>query len=117
MPDAPRMPRPGAILAEVMKTVEDRKRTLPENSYVATLIRSGTDAILCKLAEETGEVIKAAREQEKEKQIKEVCDLIFHSMVLMVQKEISLQEVETELAKRHGISGLEEKAGRGKKPA
>ncbi|MBI3832534.1 MAG: phosphoribosyl-ATP diphosphatase [Planctomycetes bacterium] len=106
------MPRPGAILHEVFKTVLERKQTMPENSYVATLLRSGTDAILCKLAEETGEVIKAAREQEKEKQIKEVCDLVFHAMVLMANKEISFEDVETELAKRHGISGLDEKAAR-----
>ena len=72
MSNTSRMPRPGAILHEVFKTVLDRKQTMPEKSYVATLLRGGTDAILCKLAEETGEVIKAAREQDKEKQIKEV---------------------------------------------
>lgn len=114
MSNTSRMPRPGAIIFEVFKTVLERKQTMPEKSYVATLLRAGTDAILCKVAEETGEVIKAAREQEKEKQIKEISDLLFHAMVLMAQKEISFEELEMELAKRHGISGLDEKAARKK---
>ncbi|MCW8130702.1 MAG: phosphoribosyl-ATP diphosphatase [Planctomycetota bacterium] len=108
------MPRPGAILHEVFKTVQERKEKMPEKSYVAALLRSGTDAILCKIAEETGEVVKAAREQEKEKQVKELCDLVFHAMVLMAHKDITFEEVEFELAKRHGISGLDEKAARTK---
>lgn len=117
MSNTSRMPRPGAILHEVFKTVLDRKEKMPEKSYVATLLRSGTDAILCKLAEETGEAIKAAREQEKEKQVKEICDVVFHAMVLMANKDISFEEVEFELARRHGISGLDEKASRAKQPS
>lgn len=108
------MPRPGAIFSEVIKTVEERKRAMPENSYVATLLRSGPDAILCKLAEENGEVIKAVREEGKSRQVKELCDLLFHVMVLMAGQDITLEEIEVELAKRHGISGLEEKAARKK---
>ena len=114
MSDTSKMPRPGLILNEVMRTVEERKKTMPENSYVATLLRGGTDAILCKLAEELAELVKAAREKGKEDQLKELCDLFFHAMVLMARKEITLKEVEEELARRHGISGLEEKAGRKK---
>ena len=104
----------GAVMAAVSQTVEQRKKTMPENSYVARLLRKGTDGICCKVAEETGEVIKAAREQTHVQLRKELCDLFFHAMVLMASKDVSLQDIETELAKRHGISGLDEKAARKK---
>ena len=100
------------MLAAVFDTVLLRKKTMPEKSYVVSLLRKGTDAICCKLAEETGETIKAAREQSKEQLTKELCDLFFHAMVLMADKDIALADVEVELGKRHGISGLDEKAAR-----
>jgi phosphoribosyl-ATP pyrophosphohydrolase len=104
----------GAVLAAVLGTVEERKKTMPEKSYVASLLRKGTDAICCKLAEETGETIKAAREQNKEQLTKELCDVFFHAMVLMADKNVTLAEIENELGKRHGISGIDEKASRKK---
>ncbi len=107
-------PGTGEVLAAVFATIEERKRTMPPKSYVATLLRQGTDAIACKVAEETGEVIKAAREESQEALTKELCDLFFHAMVLMAQKDISLAALETELGRRHGISGLDEKASRQK---
>ena len=105
---------PGAVFAAVYQTIEDRKQTMPEKSYVAQLLRKGTDAICCKIAEEAGETIKAAREQTPEQLTKEVCDLFFHTMVLLASKGISLDAVEMEFGRRHGISGLDEKAGRKK---
>lgn len=103
---------PGAVFAAVFETVEERRKTMPEKSYVAQLLRKGTDAICCKIAEETGETIKAAREQTTEHLTKEVCDLFFHTMVLLSAKGISFEAVETEFGRRHGISGLDEKAAR-----
>jgi phosphoribosyl-ATP pyrophosphohydrolase len=111
----PQLPGSGAVLAAVYATVEERKRSMPEKSYVVTLLKKGTDAICCKVAEETGEAIKAAREQSTGALTKELCDLFFHTMVLMADKGISLQDLELEFGKRHGISGLDEKAAR-KKP-
>ncbi|HEY3320046.1 MAG TPA: phosphoribosyl-ATP diphosphatase [Planctomycetota bacterium] len=102
----------GAVLAAVFETIQERKRTMPEKSYVATLLRNGTDAICCKLAEESGETIKAAREETREQLNKELCDLLFHTMVLMAAKDISLADLESEFGRRHGISGLDEKASR-----
>ncbi len=106
--------RPGAVFSAVFQTVVERKQTMPEKSYVAQLLRAGTDAICCKVAEEAGETIKAAREQSAEQLTKEVCDLFFHTMVLMASKDISFEEIEREFGRRHGISGLDEKAGRKK---
>ncbi len=111
---SPSTPGSGAVFAAVFSTVEERKKTMPEKSYVATLLRKGTDAICCKVAEESGETIKAAREQGTEHLTKELCDLFFHAMVLMADKNISLAELEAELGRRHGISGLDEKASRKK---
>ena len=105
---------PGAVFAAVFQTVEERKKTMPEKSYVVQLLRKGTDAICCKVAEEAGETIKAAREQSTEQLTKELCDLFFHSMVLMAAKDISFQAIEKEFGRRHGISGLDEKASRTK---
>ena len=107
-------PGTGAVLAAVFGTVEERKKTMPEKSYVVSLLRKGTDAICCKVAEEAGETIKAAREQGTEHLTKELCDLFFHAMVLMADKNISLADLEAELGRRHGISGLDEKASRKK---
>jgi phosphoribosyl-ATP pyrophosphohydrolase len=108
------VPGTGAVFAAVFATVEERKSTMPEKSYVATLLRKGQDTICCKIAEESGEVIKAAREQSREALIKELCDLYFHAMVLMAEKDISLGDLEGEFGRRHGISGLDEKASRKK---
>ena len=108
------VPGSGAVLAAVFSTVAERKKTMPEKSYVASLLRKGTDAICCKVAEESGETIKAAREQSTEHLTKELCDLFFHAMVLMADKNISLAQLEAELGSRHGISGLDEKASRKK---
>lgn len=107
-------PGTGAILAAEYATVEERKKNPPAKSYVVSLLNKGTDTILCKVAEETGEVIKAAREQSKEQLTKELCDLFFHAMVLMANKDITLTDIEAELAKRSGISGIDEKANRKK---
>jgi phosphoribosyl-ATP pyrophosphohydrolase len=106
--------QPGSVFAAVFETIEDRKKTMPEKSYVAQLLRKGTDAICCKVAEETGETIKAAREQTTEHLTKEVCDLFFHTMVLLSEKGISFEAIENEFGRRHGISGLDEKASRQK---
>jgi len=107
-------PGSGAVLAAVFATVLERKKTMPEKSYVASLLRKGTDAICCKVAEESGETIKAAREESSEHLTKELSDLFFHAMVLMADKNITLAGLETELGRRHGISGLDEKASRKK---
>lgn len=106
---------PGETLIGLFATVQQRKRTMPRHSYVAALIRAGRDAIACKLAEETGEVIKAVREQDRTRKVKEFCDLFFHAFVLMVHQGLTIHEIEAELSRRHGISGLDEKASRKKK--
>ena len=102
------------ILSTLEKILEQRKLATADNSYVASLYSQGTDKILDKISEESAEVIKAAKDEGKDKIIHEVADLWFHTLVLLRHKNISVEEIESELARRFGISGHEEKASRNK---
>jgi len=103
------------VLSILEEILEQRKSASAENSYVASLYNKGTDQILEKIREESAEVIMAAKGDENDKIIHEVADLWFHVLVLLRYKNISVSEIETELARRFGISGLEEKRNRSKK--
>ena len=100
------------ILSTLEKILEQRKSATADNSYVASLYNQGTDKILDKISEESAEVIKAVKDEGKDKIIHEVADLWFHTLVLLRHKNISIKEIETELIRRFGISGHTEKAAR-----
>ena len=100
------------ILDRLAATLEARKQAAPDSSYVAGLYAKGTDAILKKIGEEATEVVLAARDDQPEKIIYEVADLWFHTLVLLVHKGLKPADVLNELARREGLSGLAEKAGR-----
>ena len=102
------------ILSTLEKILEQRKLATADNSYVASLYSQGTDKILDKISEESAEVIKAAKDEGKDKIIHEVADLWFHTLVLLRHKNISVKEIETELIRRFGVSGHTEKAVRNK---
>ena len=104
----------GDILQRLMETLEARKQASPENSYVARLFSKGEDAILKKVGEEATEVILAAKGGDSSHLVHETADLWFHCMVLLAQHGLSADEVLNELARREGLSGIEEKAGRSK---
>jgi len=99
-------------LLALEKILEERKSSSEDKSYVASLYNQGIHKILEKISEESGEVIKAVKEEGREEVIHEVADLWFHLLVLLRHENISLEEVELELANRFGISGHEEKASR-----
>ena len=100
------------ILQRLTETLEARKGADPESSYVARLYAKGLDAILKKLGEEATETVMAAKDGQNEKIIYEVADLWFHSMILLASRGLSAQDVLNELARREGMSGIEEKASR-----
>ncbi len=100
------------ILDRLAATLEARKQADPQSSYVAKLYAKGLDAILKKVAEEAAETIMAAKDGVRENVIYETADLWFHSLVLLAQQGISPREVLDELARREGLSGIEEKASR-----
>ncbi|MGB0954392.1 MAG: phosphoribosyl-ATP diphosphatase [Panacagrimonas sp.] len=101
-----------SIIPDLYQTLQARKQADPSSSYVASLYAKGTDAILKKLAEEAGETLIAAKNGTREPLIHELADLWFHSLVLMAQQGISPADINAELARRFGRSGLEEKASR-----
>ena len=100
------------ILQRLTQTLEARKQASPESSYVAKLFSKGEDAILKKIGEESTELILASKEGDKTHLVYETADLWFHCMVLLAQHGLSVDNVLEELARREGLSGVAEKAGR-----
>ena len=80
-----------------------RKNDLPEGSYTTYLFQKGTDKILKKIGEECTEVIIAGKADDKKETIYEIADLAYHTMVLMVQMGISVEDIQRELGSRHII--------------
>jgi phosphoribosyl-ATP pyrophosphohydrolase len=101
-------------LEKLSAVLEERKGADPESSYVARLYHKGLDAILKKIGEEATETVMAAKDGEAEKIIYEVADLWFHTLILLKQQNLEPQQVLDELERRFGLSGLEEKASRGR---
>lgn len=87
----------------LMEMLEGRKEKMPEGSYTTYLFEKGLDKILKKVGEECTEVIIAAKAEDKAETIYEIADLTYHVMVLMTEQGISLEDIRTELAKRHII--------------
>lgn len=102
------------ILKKLTETLEARKKDDPTKSYTASLYRDGLEAILKKVNEEAFEIIIAARQGDNKELIHEVADLWFHTLVLMAHKNLSVEDILNELAKREGTSGIEEKENRSK---
>lgn len=101
------------ILAELAATLEDRKGSSPDSSYVASLYASGLDRILKKVGEEAAETIIAAKGGNDAALVHEVADLWFHTLVLLAERGLHPRQVLAELERRAGVSGHEEKASRG----
>ncbi len=100
------------ILQRLTQTIEARKEASPESSYVAKLFVRGEDAILKKIGEEATEVLLAAKGGDNTHLVYETADLWFHCMLLLARRGLSAADVLDELARREGVSGLAEKAGR-----
>ncbi|MBI5327596.1 MAG: bifunctional phosphoribosyl-AMP cyclohydrolase/phosphoribosyl-ATP diphosphatase HisIE [Deltaproteobacteria bacterium] len=102
------------ILSELFETIKQRKNASPEKSYIASLYAKGLDKILEKVKEESFELIHAAKSGKRDEIVHEMADLWFHTIVLLGQKDISLQDILDELKRRTGVSGIEEKVSRKK---
>ena len=104
-------------LAHLMATIEDRKANPPAKSYTTTLFNGGLQKIGEKITEEAAEVVEAAGEPDETGRmhlVREASDLIYHLFVMLAHRGVRLSEVETELDRRSGVSGLDEKASRSK---
>lgn len=102
------------VLTNLEKVLQQRKSADPAKSYVAGLYSKGLAKILEKVKEESGELIEAATVKEKKDIVYELCDLWFHTMVLLTYKDIGVKDALAELARRFGTSGIEEKESRKK---
>ena len=113
----------GAVLERLTAVIASRRPEAggnPQQSYVASLLQRGPDAFLKKVGEEAAEVVMAAKDAQHgsgaaERITSEVADLWFHCMVALAYYGLSARDVLQELARREGLSGLEEKARRGAK--
>ena len=101
-------------LADVIEARKPANGGDPEKSYVARLLQKGPDAFLKKIGEEATETVMAAKDidngGDRAKLTNEVADLWFHSMIALAHYGLTPADVVDELARREGLSGLEEKA-------
>lgn len=94
--------REGALFLETLAAViSSRKASPSQSSYTSSLFQEGLDRIAQKVGEEGVEVVIAAKNNSPERLVDEVSDLIFHTMVLLAEKEISIDTVFERLAERH----------------
>jgi phosphoribosyl-ATP pyrophosphohydrolase len=106
------MSETSSILARLMAVLEDRKIKLPARSYTTKLFQGGVEAIGLKVCEEAAEVVDAASVAHEDRGYSltyEAADLLYHLLVLLSYCGVSLVDVEEELTRRFGKSGLRNK--------
>ena len=95
-------------------TISSRRSATSETSYTRKLLDEGVAKCAKKLGEESAETIIAAMSEDDASLTREAADLIFHLLVLLESRGVSLSDVCAELDRRAGVSGLDEKAARGR---
>lgn len=101
-------------LAQLHAVIASRKGGDPSASYTAHLLDAGVEKIARKLGEEAVEAVVAAMARDREALVSESADLLYHLLVAWADAGIDPVDVANELARRDGVSGLDEKAARGK---
>ncbi len=96
---------PQKVFEEVYAIIMDRKANPKEGSYTTYLFEKGIDKILKKIGEESTEMVIAAKNGVKEETVGEICDLIYHTLVMMVDQDITIEDVEEVLRQRAEKSG------------
>ena len=102
----------GGALERLAATIAARKGTDPESSWTAKLLAKGPEKCAEKFGEEAIEAIIEATKGDREKLTSEAADVLYHLLVMLAARDVSLEDVEAELARREGTSGLTEKANR-----
>jgi len=102
-------------LESLLSLIKSKKNDDPKISYTALLHQKGINEILSKISEEAEETIIAAKSEGNQKLVHEIADLWFHCLVLLSQKNLTVDDITNELKKRQGTSGIEEKNNRVKK--
>lgn len=89
------------IFDTLFATLQDRKANPRAGSYTAELLAAGEDEIVKKVGEEAVEIILAVKGQGNERLVEETADLLYHLLVLLVSRNLTLDDVRAELARRH----------------
>lgn len=89
------------MLQELFLIIQDRKQRRPSGSYTWELMEAGEDSMLQKIGEEAVEVILAGKGQGKARLVEEIADLFYHTLVLISANNLTLEDVEEELRRRH----------------
>ena len=100
-------------LERLAATIAARKSADPETSWTAKLLAKGPDKCAAKFGEEAVEAIIEAVKGDRDRLISEAADVLYHLLVMLAAREVTLDQVMAELERREGQSGLEEKAARG----
>lgn len=107
---------PADVWRQLEAVIVERIRRRSAGSYVTELVEGGHAAMASKVVEEAYELVEACGGDESAQQIHEAADLVFHLLVLLAANDVRWQDVEAELSRRFGISGLSEKAARTERP-
>lgn len=102
----------GEVLEVLEQVIAARKGGDASRSYTAKLLAGGPAAAGAKVTEEAGELVRAAGDEADDRVVSEAADLLYHMLVVLACRDVSLEQVEAELARRFGVSGLAEKAAR-----
>ncbi|UWQ00811.1 phosphoribosyl-ATP diphosphatase [Aliiroseovarius crassostreae] len=100
------------ILKTLEATIAARKSADPDSSWTARLLSKGPEKCAEKFGEEAIEAIIAAARNDRENLTYEAADVLYHLLVMLAARDVSLEDVLSELARRQGLSGIEEKASR-----
>ncbi len=103
-----------SILQDLATTIEARKGADPDSSWTAKLLAKGPEKCAEKFGEEAVEAIIEAVKGDQAKLTSEAADVLYHLLVMLAARDVALDDVLDELARRQGTSGLEEKAARPK---
>jgi phosphoribosyl-ATP pyrophosphohydrolase len=89
------------LLKKLSEIIQDRKKNRPAGSYTVELLESGEDKVLKKVGEEAMEVILAAKGQGRQRLVEETADLFYHVLVMLAAYDLTLDDVEEALCRRH----------------
>lgn len=96
----------GKMLTEEYNVIKGRKENMQEGSYTCYLFNKGLDKILKKIGEEATETIIAAKNENKGEIVGEICDVLFHTEVMMVEKGITWEDIAEELSARRAKENM-----------
>ena len=100
-------------LDDLFATIQSRKGADPDSSWTAKLLSKGPEKCAEKFGEEAIEAIVEAVKGDKKRLTSEAADVIYHLLVMLAARDVTLDDVVAELARRQGTSGIDEKAARG----